>query len=176
MLIFFQYYSESWSKMLAAVGCEMKAGDPHLLQAMDGLDPATATTPASKTIRKDPTECFFVILGLVYEALSNASADSAATPETKATALTAIQVLAYLVRPEYAGRAILEPPIFDELVALWYRMSMTEPWSIQTYLVGAIASLAKSQHASISQGRYATISPNNYSHLPGFKTVQMASR
>ncbi|CAE6356393.1 unnamed protein product [Rhizoctonia solani] len=146
------YYSESWSKMLAAVGCEMKAGDPHLLQAMDGLDPATATTPASKTTRKDPTECFFVILGLVYEALSNASSDSTATPETKATALTAIQVLAYLVRPEYAGQAILDPPIFDELVALWYRMAMTEPWSIQTYLVGAIASLAKSQHASIRQG------------------------
>ncbi|KAG8714844.1 hypothetical protein FRC11_006860 [Ceratobasidium sp. 423] len=146
------YYSESWSKILAAVGCAMKAGDSNLLQAMDGLDPTTAATPAAKTARKDPTECFFVVLGLVYEALSNASSDSAATAETKTTALTAIQVLAYLVRPEYAGQAVLDPPIFDELIALWYRMTMTEPWSIQTYLVGAIASLAKSQHASIRQG------------------------
>ncbi|CAE6397949.1 unnamed protein product [Rhizoctonia solani] len=145
------YYSESWSKILAAVGCAMKAGDPHLLLAMDGLDPTTAT-PAAKSTRKDPTECFFVVLGLVYEALSNASSDSTATTETKATALIAIQVLAYLVRPEYAGQAILDAPIFDELVALWYRMTMTEPWSIQTYLVGTIASLARSQHTSISQG------------------------
>ncbi|KAJ1300539.1 hypothetical protein OPQ81_002194 [Rhizoctonia solani] len=145
------YYSESWSKILAAVGCAMKAGDPHVLQAMDGLDPTSAGTPVAKTTRKDPTECFFVILGLVYEALSNASSDSAATPEIKATALTAIQVLAYLVRPEYAGQAILDPPIFEELSALWYRMTMTEPWAIQTYLVGTIASLAKSQHASIRQ-------------------------
>ncbi|GAB1525330.1 hypothetical protein RhiTH_008488 [Rhizoctonia solani] len=146
------YYSESWSKILAAVGCEMKAGDPHILQAMDGIDPATTTINTSKVTRKDPTGCFFVILGLVYEALSNASSDSTATSETKATALTAIQVLAYLVRPEYAGQAILDQPIFDELVALWYRMTMTEPWSIQTYLVGTIASLAKSQHATIRQG------------------------
>ncbi|QRW26225.1 HEAT repeat protein [Rhizoctonia solani] len=146
------YYSESWSKILAAVGCEMKAGDPHILQAMDGIDPATTTINTSKVTRKDPTGCFFVILGLVYEALSNASSDSTATSETKATALTAIQVLAYLVRPEYAGQAILDQPIFDELVALWYRMTMTEPWSIQTYLVGMIASLAKSQHATVRQG------------------------
>ncbi|KAF8679927.1 Clathrin-coated vesicle protein [Rhizoctonia solani] len=146
------YYSESWSKILAAVGCEMKAGDPHIFQAMDGIDPATTTINTSKVTRKDPTGCFFVILGLVYEALSNASSDSTATSETKATALTAIQVLAYLVRPEYAGQAILDQPIFDELVALWYRMTMTEPWSIQTYLVGMIASLAKSQHATVRQG------------------------
>ncbi|ELU42761.1 HEAT repeat protein [Rhizoctonia solani AG-1 IA] len=153
------YYSESWSKILAAVGCEMKAGDPHILQAMDGIDPATTTINTSKVTRKDPTGCFFVILGLVYEALSNASSDSTATSETKATALTAIQVLAYLVRPEYAGQAILDQPIFDELVALWYRMTMTEPWSIQTYLVGTIASFAKSQHATIRQGR-GSISAN----------------
>ncbi|CAE6439107.1 unnamed protein product [Rhizoctonia solani] len=145
------YYSESWSKILAAVGCAMKAGDPYLLQAMDGVDPTSAAAPAAKATRKDPTECFFVVLGLVYEALSNASSDSTATAETKATALTAIQVLAYLVRPEYAGQAILDPPIFNELIALWYRMTMTEPWSIQTYLIGAIASLAKSQHAGIRQ-------------------------
>ncbi|KAF8761979.1 Clathrin-coated vesicle protein [Rhizoctonia solani] len=145
------YYSESWSKILAAVGCEMKAGDPHILQAMDGIDPATTTINTSKVTRKDPTGCFFVILGLVYEALSNASSDSTATSETKATALTAIQVLAYLVRPEYAGQAILDQPIFDELVALWYRMTMTEPWSIQTYLVGTIASFAKSQHATLGK-------------------------
>ncbi|CAE7204243.1 unnamed protein product [Rhizoctonia solani] len=145
------YYAESWSKILAAVGCAMKAGDPNLLLAMDGLDPTAAGTPTTKAARKDPTECFFVVLGLVYEALSNASSDSAATTETKATALIAIQVLAYLVRPEFAGQAILDPPIFNELIALWYRMAMTEPWSIQTYLVATIASLAKSQHASIRQ-------------------------
>jgi hypothetical protein len=129
----------------------MKVGDPHILQAMDGLDPTAAAAPVTKDSRKDPTECFFVILGLVYEALSNSSSDSASTPETRATALTAIQVLTYLVRPEYAGQAILDPPIFDELTALWYRMTMTEPWTIQTYLVGAIASLARSQQGHMKQ-------------------------
>lgn len=153
MLKYVKYYSESWAKILSAVGCAMKAGDPNLLYAMDGLDPSTATAPTSKGMRKDPTECFFIILGLVYEALSNASSDSASTPETRAVALTAIQVLAYLIRPEYAGRAILDPPIFDELIALWYRMTMTEPWAVQTYLVGAIASLVKSQHTHMRQAR-----------------------
>ncbi|KAG8721134.1 hypothetical protein FRC09_008363 [Ceratobasidium sp. 395] len=139
------YYAESWSKILAAVGCAMKANDPHLIQAMDGHDPATAAAPTNRGVRREPTECFFVILGLVYESLSAVSSDSAATPESQAVALTSIQVLAYLTRPEYAGQAILDPPIFEELIALWYRMSMTEPWEIQTYLVAAVASLVRSQ-------------------------------
>ncbi|KAG8716699.1 hypothetical protein FRC08_008984 [Ceratobasidium sp. 394] len=141
------YYSESWSKILAAVGCAMKAGDPHLLPAMDGLDPATAGTPTDKGMRKGPTECFFVILGLVYEALSTVSSDSTATPESRAIALTSVQVLAYLIRPEYAGQAVLDAPIFEELIALWYRMSMTEPWEVQAYLVGAVASLVRSHQS-----------------------------
>jgi hypothetical protein len=148
-----KYYAESWTKILAAVGYAMKIGDPYLLLAMDGLDPTTTTTSTNKGTRKDPTECFFVVLGLVYEALSNASSDSTSTPESRATALTAIQVLTYLIRPEYAGQAILDPPIFDELIALWYRMTMTEPWAVQTYLVGAIASLVKSQCVHMKQMR-----------------------
>ncbi|KAG8693489.1 hypothetical protein FRC08_009083 [Ceratobasidium sp. 394] len=121
---------------------------------MDGLDPATAATATNKGMRKDPTECFFVILGLVYEALSTVSSDSTATPESRAIALTSVQVLAYLIRPEYAGQAVLDPPIFEELIALWYRMSMTEPWEVQAYLVGAVASLVRSHqsHMRISVG------------------------
>ncbi|KAG8730584.1 hypothetical protein FRC10_002585, partial [Ceratobasidium sp. 414] len=141
------YYSESWSKILAAVGCAMKASDPHLVSAMDGLDPATAAATTNGGMRKEPTECFFVILGLVYEALSAVSSDSTATPESRAIALTSVQVLAYLIRPEYAGQAVLDPPIFEELIALWYRMSMTEPWEVQTYLVGAVASLVRSHQS-----------------------------
>lgn len=142
-----QYYTESWAKILAAVGYAMKAGEPNLLLAMDGLDPSSTKAPPRAGPRKDPTECFFIVLGLVYEALSTATSDSTASPEARATALTSIQVMAYLIRPEYAGQAILDPPILDEVIALWYRMAMTEPWSVQTYLVGAIASLVRSQQA-----------------------------
>ncbi|QRV99686.1 HEAT repeat protein [Ceratobasidium sp. AG-Ba] len=142
------FYEEAWLTILSAVGFVMKASNPSAVLALDGLDPSNAAQVPTKTPRTEPVECFFIILGLVYEALAAASSDSAAAPEGRSATVTCIQVLAYLVRPEYAARAILDRPIFDELVALWYRMSMTESWAVQTYLVGAIVSLVKSQKTS----------------------------
>lgn len=98
----------------------MKAGEPKLVLTIDGLDSTTTQGPVRATLYKDPTGCFFIILGLVYDALSTATSDSTATPEARATALTSIQVMAYLIRPEYAGQIILDPSILVEVVALWY--------------------------------------------------------
>src|ERR1700678_2232679 len=102
----------------------MKANDPHILAAMDGKEVDKHNPQLiPMTDRKEPTAFFFVILGLVYEALATASPD--ASSESRSGVVSALQALKCLVRPEYSGQAIMEPTIFEEFISLSYRMGMT---------------------------------------------------
>jgi len=109
---------------------------------MDGRE-ANGTT--SITSRDDPTACFYVVFGLVYEALTQASTDSTSSVATRDVTITALQALASLVKPEYAGSAILEPTVFEEFSNLCYRLAMTEPQEVQVHLVAAVSSFVNSQ-------------------------------
>jgi hypothetical protein len=86
---------------------------------------------------------FFVIFGLVYEALSASTPHSESSSDN--TSLIALRAMKCLVRREYSGRALLEPTIFDELLNLWYRMAMTEPPALQIHLVEVIRVFAIEQ-------------------------------
>jgi len=143
----FQYYSEAWAIILQAVATAMQANNPHILAAMDGKE----YTAANKDLvldsdRKEPTTFFFVVFGLVYEALATASADSSTTSTARQSEVTsALQALKFLVRPEYSGTAIMEPTIFEEFISLCYRMGMTESAGIQVHLIEMLAIFAASQ-------------------------------
>ncbi|PPQ91330.1 hypothetical protein CVT25_003770 [Psilocybe cyanescens] len=144
------YYSKSWSIILQAVATAMQAGDPHILAAMDGREfdekKVDLITP---TDRKEPTAFFFIIFGLVYEALATSSADSSSTTSARQSGvISALQALKCLVRPEYSGAAMMEPTIFEEFISLCYRMGMTEAASIQVHLVEMLAIFAASQSSA----------------------------
>lgn len=123
--------------MLQAVATEMQSGDPHMIAAMDGKESVDERTDLiSVDDRKEPTAYFYIIFGLVYEALSTSSADSSSTNLTQQTAvISSLQALKCLVRPAYSGTAIMEPTIFEEFISLCYRMGLTETPSIQIHLV-----------------------------------------
>lgn len=130
----------------------MQANDPHILAAMDGKE----YSEASKNLilandRKEPAAFFFVIFGLVYEALATSSADSTTTAARQSGVTSALQALKCLVRPEYSGTAIREPTIFEEFISLCYRMGMTESAGIQVHLVQMLAVFAAS-HSSSAAG------------------------
>ncbi|KAJ7205156.1 clathrin-coated vesicle protein [Mycena haematopus] len=141
------YYANAWSVILQAVATAMQANDPHILAAMDGQELAKdAKPPVKEAGRQEPTMFFFIVFGLVYEALATASAESNSSMSSRqATVTAALQTLKCLVRPEYAGRAIMEPAIFDEFISLCYRMAMTEPARVQTHLVEVLAVMAATQ-------------------------------
>jgi HEAT repeat-containing protein 5 len=80
---------------------------------------------------------FFVISGLVYEAIATASADVS-------SALTALN---FLVCPEYS-----KPSIFEEFISLCYRMGMTEAAGIQIHLIEMLAIFAATLQHSGSTG------------------------
>jgi len=123
----------------------MDAKDPHILAAMDGKEVNTKNPqPISTADRKEPTAFFFVIFGLVYEALSTASAD--ASSDSRSGVIAALTALKFLVLPEYSGEAIMEPTIFEEFISLCYRMGMTEGARIQIHLIEMLAIFAASPH------------------------------
>jgi hypothetical protein len=132
--------------MLNAVATEMETRDPFIFGAMEGIEDVAAASSTARGARPEPTTMFFVIFGLVYEALSA----SAPHPESSLVAsdntpLIALRAMKCLVRREYSGRALLEPTIFDELLNLWYRMAMTEPPALQIHLVEVIRVFAIEQ-------------------------------
>jgi hypothetical protein len=135
------------------VATAIDAKDPHILAAMDGKElevndqnPQVVAT----TDRKEPTAFFFVMLGLVYEAIATASAD--ASSESRSGFVSALTALKFLVRSEYSGQAIMEPMIFEEFISLCYRMGMTEAAGIQIHLIEMLAIFAASQQHSGSTG------------------------
>ena len=129
----------------------MDVKDPHILAAMDGKEVNEENPQViATTDRKEPTAFFFVIFGLVYEAIATASAD--ASSESRSGVISALTALKFLVRPEYSGQAIMEPTIFEEFISLCYRMGMTEAAGIQIHLIEMLAIFAATQQQSGSTG------------------------
>lgn len=125
----------------------MQAGDATILAAMDGQEPSQSQNGQTRAKpREDPTAFFYVLFGLVYEALSTSSSDSGSANLDRQTPVVAcLEALKSLVRPEYAGKAIMEPNIFDEFISLSYRMAMTESATVQVHLVEMLGVLAATQ-------------------------------
>lgn len=146
-----QYYASAWSVILKAVGKAMEHNDPYVLAAMDGHDTINATSPPAIKVSKDrvePAQFFYIVFGIVYEALATSSTDSSSGSSSVPTRLSivdaALQTLRSLVRPEYAGNALKEATIFDEFISLCYRLAMTEPASVQVKLISMLTALALS--------------------------------
>ncbi|KAG5643615.1 hypothetical protein DXG03_000582 [Asterophora parasitica] len=153
------YYAKAWPVILSAVATAMDAGDSHILLAMDGQEFATEIKTQTLTKRDEPTAFFHVVFGLVYEALVTSSADStSSSSERQVLVVSALKALKCLVRPEYSGKAIKEPTIFDEFISLCYRIAMIEPASVQVYLIDMLSSFASSQEHQSSSGDELSLS------------------
>ena len=88
---------------------------------------------------------FFALFGLIYEALVTSSADANPSTKTQQNAIIALKALKCLVKPEYSGKALLDPTILDEFISLCYRMALTESATVQVHLVETVSAFANSQ-------------------------------
>ena len=111
----------------------MKTNAAHILLAMDGLESSdgNSAVASSSSGREEPTALVFALFGLTYEALAVSSADATPSAKMRHNALIALEALKSLVKPQYSGRALLDPPIFNEFTSLCYRMAMTESAAVQ---------------------------------------------
>jgi hypothetical protein len=131
--------------MLEAVAQNMRSNEPYLLAAMDGQDTASDDVKQATLdpLRKEPCAMFFVIFGLIFEALSTASVapDSSNSTQQPAT-VAAFRALQSIVAPQFSGQALMEQTTFKELIGLCYRIAMTESASMQLHLIAALSALA----------------------------------
>ena len=136
---------EAWPGILQAVATSIASGDPHIALAMDGIQPSMNNRPLDeRSVRQDHCVFFFIIFGLVYEALSNGTVDSTISTRQPAI-IAALQILKYLVKPQFSGRALQDPATCDEFTNLCYRMAMTETIDIQVHLIEVLVTLAMNQ-------------------------------
>ncbi|EAU90073.2 clathrin-coated vesicle protein [Coprinopsis cinerea okayama7 len=157
------YYRETWATILQAVATSMQTNDPHIVAAMDGRELGPNEKPlVSQGPKQEPSAFFFILFGLVYEALSTSSSDSSGSSQRQSDYIAALQALKCLVKPEYAGKAILEPTIFDEFTSLLYRIAMTEPADIQVHLIEALSIFASTQSDSSDEDPLSLTSPRSH--------------
>lgn len=126
----------------------MQDGDAHVLAAMDGNEIVMSGASQSPP-RTEPTALFFVIFGLVYEALASPETDS--SPGHRTVSVISLKCLKHLVRPEYSGHACLDRANFDELISLFYRMTITEPAIAVVHLLEVLSSLVVSQDTRLAE-------------------------
>jgi len=126
----------------------MHDGDAHVLATMDDSETVVNGAP-QHTPRTEPTALFFVIFGLVYEALASPDTDS--SPGHRTISVISLKCLKYLVKPQYSGHALLDQANFDELVSLFYRMTITEPPTVVVHLLEVISSLVVSQDTKLAE-------------------------
>ncbi|KAI0784437.1 clathrin-coated vesicle protein [Abortiporus biennis] len=143
------FYLDSWPTMLHAIAISMQADDPGIQAAMDGRK-STINGQSQQSSQQRPTiektqQCtfFFVIFGLVFEALSLLVPDSETSLNN---AVIALQCLRCLFQKQYAGDTLSDMSLFDEVISLLYRLALTGPLPLQIHLLDAVGSL----HASLS--------------------------
>ncbi|KIJ69624.1 hypothetical protein HYDPIDRAFT_124270 [Hydnomerulius pinastri MD-312] len=144
-VVLLPYYSDSWATILQAVANAMEHTGQHISAAILGQAPAQTFTPNGTGLpRTEPAPLFFVIFGLVYEALAVSSPQpSAAHNSRTATVAASLRALKCLIDPRYSGKALLEPTVFKEFISLCYRMAMVENAATLVHLTEVIAVFAK---------------------------------
>lgn len=124
----------------------MEHSGQHVSSAILGQRSATVP-PSSNGLglpRTEPAPLFFVIFGLIYEALAVSSPQSSGTPNLRgATVAASLRALKCLIDPQYSGTALLEPTVFKEFTSLCYRLAMVENAATLVHLLEVIIVFAK---------------------------------
>ncbi|EIW85333.1 clathrin-coated vesicle protein [Coniophora puteana RWD-64-598 SS2] len=138
-VVLLPFYNSAWPLILQAVGKNMEEAEQHMLNAMAGQTDSTPAAPARNT--NEPVPTFFIVLGIIYEALVTSPPDSVSHEDISIASLRTLKCLA---SPRYSGKALLEPTVFKELISLCNRLAMVEPAGTLLYLTEVLQTLVMS--------------------------------
>ena len=103
----------------------------------DALDGKTDEQKANGTVRSDinyrdePAAFFFVLFGIVIEALTTRSEG----PDSERQTLEILSALKRILRPSVSGNAIFQDTVFSETIELFDRLALTEGLDVQVVIV-----------------------------------------
>lgn len=129
-----------------------------VFNALDGKsgddEPSSNLTNANGiNYRDEPVAFFFVLFGIIFEALLVRSGNDA--EETKSEVLEILMILKKLLQPSVSGQAIYQETVFSETIELFNRLVLTQGIDIQVVIVEIARDLCLSHPFSRGEQRYA---------------------
>ncbi|KAI9831955.1 MAG: hypothetical protein M1826_002683 [Phylliscum demangeonii] len=139
--VILKFYKGSWLKLLQAITSLVEENINIVFDALDGKSGAQASSGKVEdsdelNYRDEPVAFFFVLFGIIFEALSARSRDDA--DDKRSEILELILIMKKLLRPSISGQAIYQDTIFSEMIDLLNRLVLTQGLEVQ----GAIVDLA----------------------------------
>ena len=83
--------------------------------------------------RDEPAAFFFVLFGIVIEALTTRPSNDA--PNSEAQTLEVLSALKRILRPSVSGNAVFQEAVFAETTELFDRLALTEGLDVQMVIV-----------------------------------------
>lgn len=155
-----QFYQDSWLNLVDAIASLVEKDSDFVFDALDGKTKPSITEgekegsqvngngKASRNqinYREEPVAFFFVLFGLVFEALVSQSN----APESQT--LEVLQALRKIMHPSVAGNAVYQEAVFSETIDTLDRLVMTKGHGVQTVIV-EIARNLSIHHQSATRG------------------------
>ena len=130
-----KFYQDSWLKLVDAIASLIDQDSDFVFDALDGKSsiPKTngsVTTKHDIDYRDEPAAFFFVLFGIVIEALSTRPGSG---PEVQT--LEVLSALKRILQPSVSGNAVFQDAVFAETMELFDRLALTESLDVQLVVV-----------------------------------------
>ena len=118
-------------------------GKSDILEANGGR-----ATKSDINYREEPAAFFFVLFGIVIEALTTRTEG----PDSEKQTLEILSALKRILRPSVSGNAIFQDTVFSETVELFDRLALTEGLDVQLMVVDIARNLCVTHPSARSEG------------------------
>lgn len=147
-----QFYQESWLKLVDAIASLIDQDSNFVFDALDGKSatPQTNGTVVTKhdiDYRDEPAAFFFVLFGIVIEALTTRPGSG-----SEMQTLEILSALKRILRPSVSGNAVFQDAVFAETMELFDRLALTEGLDVQLVIVDIARDLCLTHPSARGEG------------------------
>lgn len=138
MLIIAKFYQDSWLKLVEAIASLIDQDSDFVFDALDDKTAAPKMNGANTekddiNYRDEPAAFFFVLFGIVIEALTTRSNSDGTNGEVPSLGI--LSALKRILQPSVSGNAIYQDAVFSETMELFDRLALTEGIDVQLVIV-----------------------------------------
>ena len=135
-----KFYQDSWLKLVDAVASLIDQDSDFVFDALDGKSAhrnnGSITTKHDIDYRDEPAAFFFVLFGIVVEALNTRPGS-----DSEVQTLEILSALKRILQPSVCGNAVFQDVVFAETVELFDRLALTESLDVQLVIVNIARNL-----------------------------------
>ena len=150
-----QFYQDSWLQLVDAIASLIEHDPQFVFDALDGRKSTaqinSATPETNINYRDEPVAFFFVLFGIVIEALTDRSNKQGDT-------LKILLALKKILSRSVAGTAIFQDAVFSETIELFDRLALTEGLAAQNVLVDIAKQLCITHPSAIEEDTSSDLS------------------